>query len=189
MSASQARYLLGDLLQVQGEVWRDGRVGCAPAEDPRGRRDKPGTGLRCERPSHPKGRVANKLLAVAAKNGNARCEAEGGGSCLYGACGEPVSGVPGLDDRPLDGALHEQPAGRCPVARGDEGRGRRAPAARLPQDPHHAGPPWHRDEFIGCATIAGVSLTAPARNPSRDSPANSRAGSSAGRACRCGGGR
>ena len=52
------------------------------------------------------------LKDVAAKNGDARCEAEGGGSCLHGACGEPASGVPGLDDRPLDGALHEHPAGR-----------------------------------------------------------------------------
>ena len=51
------------------------------------------------------------LKDVAAKNGDARCEAEGGGSCLHGACGEPASGVPGLDDRPLDGALHEHPAG------------------------------------------------------------------------------
>lgn len=33
------------------------------------------------------------------KNGDARCEAEGGGSCLHGAGGEPASGVPGLDDR------------------------------------------------------------------------------------------
>jgi putative transposase len=45
------------------------------------------------------------LKDVAAKNGDARCEAEGGGSCLHGACSEPASGVPGLDDRPLDGAL------------------------------------------------------------------------------------
>ena len=34
------------------------------------------------------------LKDVAAKNGDARCEAEGGGSCLHGACGEPASGVP-----------------------------------------------------------------------------------------------
>ena len=27
--------------KVQGEVWRDGRVGCAPAEDPRGRERPP----------------------------------------------------------------------------------------------------------------------------------------------------
>ena len=52
------------------------------------------------------------LRDVAAKNGDARCEAEGGGSCLHGACGEPASGVPGLDDRPLDGALQKHPAGR-----------------------------------------------------------------------------
>jgi transposase InsO family protein len=31
------------------------------------------------------------------KNGDARCEAEGGGSCLRGAWGEPASGVPGSE--------------------------------------------------------------------------------------------
>jgi putative transposase len=47
------------------------------------------------------------LKDVAAKNGDARCEAECGGSCLHGACSEPASGAPGLGDRPLDRALHE----------------------------------------------------------------------------------
>ena len=51
------------------------------------------------------------LKDVAAKDGDARCEAESGGSCLHDACGEPASGVPGLEDRPLDGALHEHRAG------------------------------------------------------------------------------
>ena len=86
------------------------------------------------------------LKDVAAKNGDARCEAEGGGSCLRSACSEPASGVPGLEDRSLDGALHEHSSGRCSVARGDEGRGGGAPPVRLWQDPHHAGPPGHRDE-------------------------------------------
>ena len=36
-----------------------------------------------------------------------QAEAECGGSCLHGACSEPASGVPGLDDRPFDRALHE----------------------------------------------------------------------------------
>lgn len=43
---------------------------------------------------------------VAAKNGNARCEAGGGGSCLRGAWSEPASGVLGSEHRPFDGALH-----------------------------------------------------------------------------------
>lgn len=33
------------------------------------------------------------LKDVAAKNGNARCETEGGGSCLRGVWGEPASGA------------------------------------------------------------------------------------------------
>jgi len=63
------------------------------------------------------------LRDVAAKNGDARCEAEGGGSCLRGAWGEPASGVPGFEHRPVDGALCQHSSGRCSVARGDEDRG------------------------------------------------------------------
>jgi putative transposase len=37
--------------------------------------------------------LANAILKDVAKNGDARCEAEGGGSCLHGACSEPASGV------------------------------------------------------------------------------------------------
>ena len=51
------------------------------------------------------------LKDVAAKNGDARREAEGGGSCLRGAWGEPASGVPGSEDRPFDSALHQHPSG------------------------------------------------------------------------------
>ncbi len=47
---------------------------------------------------------------AAKKNGDARCGAEGGGSCLRGAWGEPASGVPGSEDRPFDGALHQHPS-------------------------------------------------------------------------------
>lgn len=58
--------------------------------------------------------IDNAILKdVAAKNGDARCEADGGGSCLHGACGEPASAVPGLEDRPLGGALHKHPSRRC----------------------------------------------------------------------------
>ena len=56
------------------------------------------------------------LKDVAAKNGDARREAEGGGSCLRGAWGEPASGVPGSEDRPFDGALYQHPSGRRSVA-------------------------------------------------------------------------
>jgi putative transposase len=62
--------------------------------------------------------LAEKLLdnailkGVAAKNGDVRSEAEGGSSCLRGACGEPPSGVPGLEDRSLYGALPEHPSRR-----------------------------------------------------------------------------
>ena len=56
------------------------------------------------------------LKDAAAKNGDARCEAEGGGSCLQGAWGEPASGVPGSEHRPFDGALHQRPCGRRAVA-------------------------------------------------------------------------
>lgn len=38
------------------------------------------------------------LKDVAAKNGDARREAESGGSCLRGAWGEPASGGPGSED-------------------------------------------------------------------------------------------
>ena len=51
------------------------------------------------------------LKDVAAKNGDARCEAEGGGSCLRRARREPASGVPGSEHRPLNGALRQHPAG------------------------------------------------------------------------------
>lgn len=46
------------------------------------------------------------------KNGDARCEAESGGSRLRGAWGEPASGVPGSKHRPFNGALHQHPSGR-----------------------------------------------------------------------------
>lgn len=51
------------------------------------------------------------LKDVAAKNGDARCEAEGGGSCLRRARREPASGVPGSEHRPFNGALRQHPAG------------------------------------------------------------------------------
>jgi putative transposase len=86
------------------------------------------------------------LKDVAAKNGDARCQAGGGGSCLRGAWGEQASGVPGSEHRPFDGALHQHLSGRRSVAGGDEGSGGGAPAVRLPQDPHHAGPAGYRDE-------------------------------------------
>jgi len=70
------------------------------------------------------------LKDVAAKNCDARCEAEGGGQRIQGAWGKPASSVPGLEHRPFDGALHQHPSGRCPVARGDEGPGRGTSAVR-----------------------------------------------------------
>jgi hypothetical protein len=78
-----------------------------------------------------------------------------------------VAGVPGLEDRPLDGALHEHPSRRCSVARGDEGHGGGAPAVRLSQDPHHAGPSGHRDEpeEASAALSRGEAAGAPARRP------------------------
>lgn len=39
------------------------------------------------------------------KNGDARREADGGGSRVRGAWGEPASGVPCTEHRPFDGAL------------------------------------------------------------------------------------
>ncbi len=86
------------------------------------------------------------LKDVGAKNGDARCEAEGGGSCPQGAWGEPASGVPGTEHRPFDSALHQHPSGQWTAARSDEGRGVGAPAVWLSQDPRHAGPAGHRDE-------------------------------------------
>ena len=51
------------------------------------------------------------LKDAAAKNGDARREAEGGGSCLQGAWSEPASGVPCFEHRPFDVALFQHPAG------------------------------------------------------------------------------
>ena len=53
----------------------------------------------------------NAILKDVAANGDARCKAESGGSCLLGAWGEPASGVPGSEHRPFDGALHRHPSG------------------------------------------------------------------------------
>ncbi len=51
------------------------------------------------------------LKDVAAKNGDARREAECGGSCLRGAWSEPASGASCSEHRPFDGALCQHPAG------------------------------------------------------------------------------
>ena len=119
------------------------------------------------------------LKDVAAKNGDARCDAEGGGSSLRGAWGEPASGVPGPDDQPFDGALCEPPSGRRSAARGDEGRSSGAPPVRLPPDPRHAGPAGHRDEPEEASTsLPGREAAgAPARRPQAGTghaPANAR---------------
>ena len=60
--------------------------------------------------------VSHAYHDIRQENGDARREAQGSGSCLPGACGEPASGVRGLEGRPVVGALSPPAAGRFAAA-------------------------------------------------------------------------
>ncbi len=80
------------------------------------------------------------------ENGDARCEAGGGGAGLGDPRGEPARGVPGAGGGSVQRALSQGSPGRRRGANRDEGRGGRAAAIRLPAHPCHAGAAGDRDE-------------------------------------------
>jgi len=86
------------------------------------------------------------LKDVAAKNGSARRQAGGGGTCRGNPRGEPAPGVSGSGGGSVERARPKRAPGRCRDAGGDEGGCGRAPAVRLPAPALHAGSAGDRDE-------------------------------------------
>ena len=111
-------HLLGDLLLVQGEVWRDGCVGRPLAEDPRGleRTPQEAAGRADARQRDPEGCRRKKMVTSDAKR---KAVAH---ACTVHAVSQRRACLALTIDRSTV-RYTSPPAGRCPIARGDEGRG------------------------------------------------------------------
>ncbi|MFC5295341.1 transposase, partial [Bosea minatitlanensis] len=105
------------------------------------------------------------LKDVAAKHGYARCEAEGGGSCLHGACDEPALSVRNDNNqrpaRPASGATSSRnqgtPSSRKRVAASSESALPRGEVAGAPARRSQTGLRWCGR--IGACRVLRIPLT------------------------------